>query len=303
MYPNGKSRNTLQAVVLDWAGTAVDYGCLGPVRVIMAAFQRFGISIRASDVRQFMGLMKKEHIRRICELPAVSARWKEKYGWKPGTMDIENIYLETTNLMFTWLPDHAKPIPGLLEFVQEARIKGIKIGSSTGYTRAMMDVLIPEAMKQGYTPDVVVCSSDVPAGRPYPWMCYLNAIQLNVYPMATMVKIGDSISDIHEGRNAGMWTIGLTQSGNELGVSESEIDALPAETLSQRLQEIEMRMLDAGAHYTAEGIWACMPILEEIEKRIQSGETPESARQRIDRNDDMAFGYAVPEHQPSYTNV
>lgn len=301
MYVEDLSKKGLQAIVLDWAGTAVDYGCLGPVRVIMAAFQRFGVSIAPSDVRRFMGLMKKEHIQRICSLPTVAARWKEKYGWKPGTMDTENIYLETVHLMFTWLPDHAKPVPGLLDFVQDARIKGIKIGSSTGYTRSMMDVLVPEAMKQGYSPDVVVCSSDVPAGRPYPWMCYLNAIQLNVYPMATMVKIGDSISDIQEGRNAGMWTIGLTQSGNELGLSETDVESMPPEILSQRLQEIDTRMIEAGAHYTAEGIWACMPILEEIDGRIQSGETPESACKQIGRNDDRSFGYMVPERPHAYS--
>lgn len=277
MYPNEKSRNKLQAVVLDWAGTAVDYGCLGPVRVITAAFQRFGISITAADVRQFMGLMKKEHIRRICELPAVSARWKEKYGWYPGKTDIEDIYLETERLMFSCLADHAEPIPGLLDFVLEAHAKGIKIGSSTGYTRPMMDVLIPAALQKGYMPDVVICSSDAPAGRPYPWMCYLNAIQLDVYPMETMAKIGDSISDVLEGRNAGMWTIGLTQSGNELGLSEAEVQALAPGELSRRLQAIETRMMDAGAHYTAEGIWACMPILEEIDRRLQRGEKPATA--------------------------
>lgn len=270
-------RKRLQAVVLDWAGTAVDYGCLGPVQVIVAAFQRFGISISAEDVRQFMGLMKKEHIRRICELPAVSARWKEKYGWHPGASDIEDIYLETKRLMFSSLANFAEPIPGLLDFSQEIRSRGIRIGSSTGYTRSMMDVLVPAAMQKGYLPDAVICSSDVPAGRPYPWMCYLNAIQLNVYPMSTLVKIGDSISDILEGRNAGMWTIGLTQSGNELGLTEEEVRSLEPQELSQRLQTIEARMMKAGAHYTAEGIWACLPILEEINGRIQLGETPETA--------------------------
>ncbi len=277
MNTNKESSKRIQAVVLDWAGTAVDYGCMGPVRVITMAFQRFGISISAADVRQFMGLMKKEHIRRICEIPAVAARWKEKYGWYPGKADIEDIYLETERLMFTCLAEHADPIPGLLDFVREAHARSIKIGSSTGYTRPMMDVLVPAALQKGYMPDVVICSSDVPAGRPYPWMCYLNAIQLNVYPMSTIVKIGDSISDVHEGRNAGMWTIGLTRSGNELGLSEAETQALDPEELSLQLAAIEDRMRKAGVHYTAEGIWACLPILEDIERRLQHGETPETA--------------------------
>ena len=95
--------------------------------------------------------------------------------------------------MIAAITTHADPIPGLLPFVDGLRKRHIKIGSCTGYTAPMMAVLVPEAAKRGYSPDCAVCSSDVPAGRPFPWMCYQNAIRLQVFPLESMVKIGDTI--------------------------------------------------------------------------------------------------------------
>jgi phosphonoacetaldehyde hydrolase len=264
----------IQAVVLDWAGTAVDYGSMGPIEVIIQAFQNFGVSVSPAEVRQFMGMMKKDHVQGICNLPAVASRWIEKYGRQPDQNDVDALYDTTESLMISRIADHAKVIPGLIEFVGALRSQGIRIGSTTGYTRPMMPPLVESARRQGYEPDAVVCSSDVPAGRPHPFMCYQNAIQLQVYPLEAMVKIGDTINDIYEGRNAGMWTIGLTRSGNELGLTPGEIDRMDPSELKRRLSQIDTRMRNAGANYVAEGIWACLPIIQDIERRLGHGKPP-----------------------------
>ena len=264
----------VQGVVLDWAGTAVDFGCMGPVEVFRESFHLFDIDISVSEVRQFMGLMKKDHIRHLCRLPAVSARWRDKFGQLPDEADVEALYAETEPMMVSSIARYSDPVPGLLETVDELRKSGIRIGSSTGYTRQMMEILIPAARRKGYSPDAIVCSTDTPAGRPYPWMCFQNAIQLQIYPMEAMVKIGDTITDIEEGLNAGMWTIGLTKSGNSLGLSLDETDRLDPEILKSRLSEIEISMREAGAHYVAEGIWACLPIIRDINRRLYRGEQP-----------------------------
>ncbi len=272
--PRNPYRGPLKAAVLDWAGTAVDYGCLGPAAVFVDVFKKFHVAATIAEARQFMGLMKKDHIRGMLGLPAIIERWREAYGRDPDDTDVEALYRETEPMMVAAIFRHAEPIEGLLETVQGMRDLGMKIGSSTGYTRPMMEVLMPLAERRGYAPDAMSCSSDVPAGRPSPWMCYQNAMALNVYPMWTMVKIGDTVSDIQEGCNAGMWTIGLTQSGNELGLTSDEVSALPREELDRRLAEIEARFTAAGAHYTARGIWECLPIIEAINGRLADGETP-----------------------------
>lgn len=261
-------------VVLDWAGTAVDYGCVGPVAVFVEIFKQFNVEVTIREARTFMGLMKKDHIRGMCGLPSVQEQWLKAYGRMPTEEDVESMFESTEAMMRQTISRHAEPIPGLKDVVKGLRERKIKIGSSTGYTSPIMKKLVQEAAKKGYAPDAVVCASEVPAGRPYPWMCYANAIQLEVYPMEAMVKIGDTVTDIEEGLNAGMWTVGLTKSGNELGLTEEEVSRLDPEDLKQRLRGIEKTFTEAGAHYTAEGIWDCLPIIDDISKRLCAGDRP-----------------------------
>lgn len=270
----GPYTGPVKAVILDWAGTAVDYGCLGPAAVFVDVFARFDVEVTFDEARRFMGLEKKTHVKSMCALPAVADRWCRVHGQPPGEADVDRLYEATETMMVEAIARHADPIPGLLDTVDALRRKGISIGSCTGYTAPMMDVLVPAAHEKGYTPDAVVCSSDVPAGRPYPWMCFLSAMQLGVYPMEAMVKIGDTISDIQEGLNAGMWTIGLTRSGNELGLSREASDALNPVALSARLSAIEKRYQEAGAHYVAEGIWEVLPLIDDIQVRLAKGKKP-----------------------------
>jgi phosphonoacetaldehyde hydrolase len=264
----------VQAVVLDWAGTAVDHGSLGPVAVFQKVFQNRNVDVTPDEVRVHMGLMKKDHIRAIAETPAVAERWANRHGAAPSEADVDAMFEELEQLMTSVIARHSDPVPGLLETVAELRRRGVKIGSTTGYTRPMMEVLIPEARRKGYQPDATFCSSDAPSGRPYPWMCYLNAVELQVYPLEAMVKIGDTLSDVEEGLNAGMWTVGVTLTGNELGLSEPEVADLDPADLERRLEEIEERFLDAGAHYAVPGIRECPEIIDRIERRLADGERP-----------------------------
>jgi phosphonoacetaldehyde hydrolase len=264
----------VKGVVLDWAGTAVDFGSIGPAAVFVDVFAKFGVDVSVADVRQFMGVAKKDHIRSICGLPSVIAQWQQKNDRSPDETDVEHIYAETEPMMVDTITRHADLIPGLLETVERLRQQGVKIGSSTGYTAPMMAALVPIARAQGYIPDAIVCASDVPAGRPYPWMCFLNAIQLQVYPLEAVVKIGDTISDIEAGLNAGMWTIGLTQSGNELGISEQKVSQFSAQEMQAKTEPIADRYRGAGAHFVAAGIWEVLPIIEKISARLARGEKP-----------------------------
>jgi phosphonoacetaldehyde hydrolase len=264
----------VKAVVLDWAGTAVDYGSIGPAAVFVDVFAKFGVDVSIAEVRQFMGVAKKDHIRSICSLPSVVDQWQKQNDRPPDETDVERIYAETEPMMVDTITRHADLIPGLLETVDALRRQEVKIGSSTGYTTPMMAALVPAASAQGYAPDAIVCASDVPAGRPYPWMCFLNAIQLQVYPLEAVVKIGDTISDIEAGLNAGMWTIGLSQSGNELGISEQEASQLSAQELKAKTDPIADRYRDADAHFVAAGIWEVLPVIEDINARLARGEKP-----------------------------
>jgi beta-phosphoglucomutase-like phosphatase (HAD superfamily) len=173
------------------------------------------------------------------------------------------MYAETEPLMVEMIARHAEPVPGLLETAAAFRDMGLSIGSTTGYTRPMMEVLMPLARERGYAPDFMACPTDAPAGRPYPFMCWQNAVALKAYPLEAVVKIGDTVSDVHEGLNAGMWTVGLTESGNEMGVSESELAAMDPVKRRERREIAENRLVTAGAHFLAAGIGDCPAIIED----------------------------------------
>jgi phosphonoacetaldehyde hydrolase len=270
----GRFSGKVKAVVLDWAGTAVDFGCMGPVAPFIEIFARRGVSITTEEARKPMGLMKKDHIRAMLQSWEVCAEWFDVFGREPAEDDVNEMYLELEPLMVSTVSRFSDPIPGLLETIREFRNLGLKIGSTTGYTQPIMDVLVPGARRKGYAPDSVVTSSEVPEGRPSPFMIYKNALNLAVHPLEAIVKIGDTVTDIEEGLNAGTWCIGVTRSSSSLGLTESEVSSLPAGELEKRLNVISARYLEAGAHYVAESIADCPRIISEINQRLASGERP-----------------------------
>lgn len=264
----------MQAVLLDWAGTTMDYGCMAPAVVFMDVFKRQGVEITIGEAREPMGAHKKVHIRQISKNEAVAERWQKKHGRKPAEADVEAMFKEFIPLQLQCLAQYSDLIPGTLEAVAEFRRRGLKIGSTTGYTLEMMDILQSEAKRRGYVPDSTVCATQVPAGRPHPYMCLQNAINLQIYPMESFVKIGDTLPDIEEGLNAGMWTIGLAKTGNEMGLPEKEIAALDPETRTARLERAYKRMQQTGAHYVVDSIAQVAPLLDDINARLARGERP-----------------------------
>lgn len=268
----------VKAVILDWAGTVVDHGCIGPVAVFLEVFKRHGVAVTAAQARKPMGLMKKDHVRAMTRDPEVAAAWHAVHGRLPDENDVDAMYRLTEPLMVGCIAAHADPIPGALDAVAAFRAMGLKIGSTTGYTRPMMAVMTKEAAAKGYTPDAMVCSSDVPTGRPSPFMCYKAALDLAVFPLWAMIKIGDTVADVAEGKNAGMWTIALTLRGNEMGLTEAELAALPETEKAARLAAVEDRLGEAGADYLAPDLAACPALVSVIEARLARGERPGNAR-------------------------
>ncbi len=60
----------LRAVVLDWAGTTVDFGCMAPVATFVQAFEDSGVPITVEEARAPMGMPKWQHIQAITRADA-----------------------------------------------------------------------------------------------------------------------------------------------------------------------------------------------------------------------------------------
>jgi len=260
----------LKAIICDWAGTTIDFGCMAPVKVFVDVFAKQGVEVTLDEARKPMGIAKKNHIEALFADEAIAARWKAKFGKMPTAADVDFLYGQLEPQLAQTVIEHNDIIPGTLELLQWCRRNGVKFGSTTGYVSSMMKNIIDAAAAKGFTPDCIVTSDMVPSGRPAPFMIFENMKQMNVFPASKMVKLGDTVADVGEGKNAGMWTIGFTLSGNETGLTHEEYARLtPAEkaTFSARAAE---KLKSAGADYICDGIWDAIPVLEEIDKNISS---------------------------------
>ena len=267
-------RGPLRAVILDMAGTIVDYGSCAPAGVFIEVFKRHGISISMAQARGPMGAHKRDHVAAISAMPEVAEAWRAAKGREVTESDIEAMYRELIPLQVAALPAYSTLIPGTLEAAAEFRNRGLGVATTTGYNREMTDVVLHEMARQGFAPDAAVCVDDVPAGRPEPWMALEAAQRLRAYPPAACVKVGDTVPDVLEGLNAGMWTVALTKTGNELGLSKAEADALAPDELQARLERATARLREAGAHFVVEGIGDVPAILDKIADRLGGGDRP-----------------------------
>ena len=264
----------LKGVIFDWAGTTVDYGSFAPVQAFLDTFGEVGIEVKPGEVRRFMGMKKKEHLAALCSLPNIAARWEERFGEESGAGDLDRLYESFERHLFETLCDFARPIGGVVELVERLRRKGMKIGSTTGYTRGMMEVILPKAAEQGYAPDCLVTADEVKGGRPKPWMIWANAEKLDLYPAAQVVKVGDTEADMQEGVNAGTWVIGVLEGGNEVGLTEAEAETLGESELERIKSAAANRLKSAGAHFVLDRIELLDPALEEIDSLLEHGICP-----------------------------
>ena len=243
-------KHPIEAIIFDWAGTTVDYGSRAPTNVFIEVFRKNGVEITVAEARGPMGRAKRDHIVAIATLPRVAALWSERYGRLPSDIDIDQLYYDFLPLQKEALVTGTDVIPGVPDAIERLRCQGLKIGSSTGYARELMDIVVPIAARAGYAPDVVICADDVPSGRPAPWMNFLAAQQLGIYPMDRILVVDDTPIGIEAGLNAGAITIGVTKTGNSLGLSESEVSQLSPTDLQSRLAMIESDFHAIGAHFT-----------------------------------------------------
>lgn len=216
----------IECVVFDWAGTTVDFGCLSPVSAFREAFRAVGIEVTEAETRAPMGMLKIDHIRTMLAMPEVAERFEKAFGRPSTEADVEAVYAKFEPALMAVLDRHCDLKPGLLECVAQLRAMGLRIGSTTGFTRTMMDVVAPEAARAGYAPDAMVTAEDVGGcGRPLPFMIFKNMRLLNVTGVDAVLKVGDTVSDIKEGLAAGVFTVGVTDGSSVMGLTRTEWEA------------------------------------------------------------------------------
>ena len=246
-----------------------------PTQIFVEAFKEFGIEVSLEESRGPMGMGKWDHIRTLCNVPEIAERYREKFGRTPTDDDVTAIYERFMPLQIEKIAVHSGIIPGALESIQILRDKGLKIGTCSGYPKIVMDKVVELAEKNGYSPDCVVATDEVPNGRPYPAQSLQNVISLGISDVAACVKVDDTWPGILEGRSAGMWTVALTCSGNALGLTYEEYKNLDKAQLDKERQRIQKIFEGSKPHYLIDTIAELPQVIEDINLRLSKGELPQ----------------------------
>lgn len=257
----------IEAVIFDWAGTTVDYGCFAPVEAFRQAFAEAGIQPTTEEIRQPMGLSKRTHVQTMFAMPRITALWQEAYGRSWTEEDVDQVYQRSEEIILALLPDFADPIPHVLDAVTRLRDRGIKIGSTTGYNDEMMAIVVPAAEKAGYVPDCwFSADSTGKIGRPYPYMIFRVLEALQVSSVGAAVKVGDTVADIKEGQNAGLITVGVIEGSSLMAFSKGEYEALTPDQQRSEMNRVRKAYTDCGADYVIQNMGELPGLIEDLEK-------------------------------------
>ena len=266
----------VKGLVLDWSGTTADEYVIAPAVVFVDVFKKFNVEISMTEAREPMGLRKDLHILELTKLPKIRERWNKAHGRYPDQGDVDRMFADFVPMQLDCLRKYTTLLPHVAEVTQKFQKEGIKIGSSTGFVRSMVDILEEDAKKQGYTPDASVAGDEVANGaRPKPFMVYRNLDLMNVHPIQSVVKVDDTVSGIGEALEAGCWGVGIARYSNYMDMDTlEEAQSLPKDEIQRRLVKTRDILQKAGAHYVINTFDELPGVVEEINLRLSKGERP-----------------------------
>ncbi|WP_444910341.1 phosphonoacetaldehyde hydrolase [Microbulbifer sp. TRSA005] len=264
----------LKAAILDWAGTLVDFGSRAPLQAFMQIFAEAGVTVSEEQTRIPMGTEKKEHIRQMLQQNSIQTAWQVVHGRPSQESDIDGLYRRLAPIQIQEIDRHSQIIPGADKLFVRLRERNIRIGSTTGYSRIMIEGMLAKAQQQGLEPDCVIAADEAVGARPGPAAALKNVIEMEIPSVNQCVKIDDTAAGIHEGRNAGMWTVAVVISGNASGLSLGSWQALSEEEKRNHSIGAYQKLENCGAHYLIDDINKLEPVLVDINRRLALGQRP-----------------------------
>lgn len=256
----------IEAIVLDWAGTTVDYGSRAPIIAFKNAFAHFGIDLSEETIRQDVGLDKLTHVRQILQIPEIANSWETRQPTIPLTKATAEIYAQFQIEINKVLVETAQLKPGMTDLIKFANTHHIRLATTTGYTQVMLNQILPLAAQQGYTPTYNITSEQTNhVGRPKPDMVALAMQKMHISDPSHVIKVGDTVNDILEGKNAGTISIGVVDGGNLIGLPKQAFDQLNIEQRDHYRAKAAAILKEAGADEIINNIADLIPLIESID--------------------------------------
>ncbi|MDE3156804.1 MAG: HAD hydrolase-like protein [Acidobacteriota bacterium] len=190
----------IRLVVFDLAGTLVEDH--GEVLVsVTSALERQGIQVPTDEIREWRGASKRDVIRHFIERHTDT-------GAAGATGDrVDRTYADFRRLLAEQYATHGiTPIAGAARTLDWLGDRGIRIAATTGFDRDVADLILARAGWQQPLANLV-CGSDVPLGRPAPYMIFRAMEAARVTNVREVAVVGDTPLDLQAESNAGVKTI------------------------------------------------------------------------------------------------
>ncbi len=279
-FDTENTQRSVGYVMLDCSGTTMDRYVDAPAIVFVEVFRRYGLEISMPEARAPMGLRKDLHIRAITQTPSVRERFVAKFGREPNQDDVDAMFavFVPTQLDLLRRGNYHELLPGVGAVVQDLQRRGIKIGVTTGFTRAMLDILLAGGAKQGFVPDAACAGDEVEMPRPTAYMVIKNLERLGVHnlqnAMRRTVKVDDTVSGAGEGAPL-CWRVGVSKWSNYVADSWDAVRAMSAAELEARERASKEKLIrESGAHYVIDDLRDLPAVVADIDQRLAAGENP-----------------------------
>jgi phosphonatase-like hydrolase len=237
---------SLKLFVFDIAGTTiVDNDEL--LACFIDTCERVGITASKQRLNALMGVSKLEVFFQL---------WKEQLGPETTSVEIKKKADDSYELFKVIIEQYYAnatllPTKGALDIFSWARSRGLKIALNTGFYRKVAEIIL---LKIGWLPlgptspiDYLICSDEVPAGRPKPFMIQNIMNHFGIEDPQCIIKVGDTPVDLMEGRNANcLLSLGVTNGTHRL----EELRLYDNDGLLPSLSELPAFLVDKGVFTT-----------------------------------------------------
>lgn len=182
----------VKCFVFDMAGTIINDDGNIVRTTLMESMMSCNFIVKSDDIDAVMGMPKKQAIGSLLN------------------MHVEPIHKDFIKRMIKHYESHASLIDGVLDAIDFIHHNGVRVALDTGFPREIADVIIKK-LNIGSRIDILVTPDDVGGvGRPHAKMINKISDELQVFPHE-IIKVGDTVSDIEEGLNAGcLHSVGVT---------------------------------------------------------------------------------------------
>lgn len=187
----------MKAVLFDVMGTTVREADPDAItRCVTSAFATHGIIVTPQQVGAYRGKEKREMIEALLE-----KNQRPKGEAALVYRSFQRNFINTMSL-FT-------AMDGAVDVFSQLRSRGIKVGLGTGLPRDLLDPLLAALQWPAAWFDFVGCPGAGVRGRPAPDMIFRMMKALAIVNPLEVLKVGDTVADVEEGKNAGVLTAAL----------------------------------------------------------------------------------------------